>query len=60
MMMSCKEATRAISDGLDRPLGRAERLKLRVHLFLCHYCTDFFKQTRFMRRAAQAAARRNG
>jgi len=58
MKMSCKEATRAISDGLDRKLGMAERLKLRAHLFICHYCTDFFTQTRFLRKAARQAAER--
>jgi hypothetical protein len=58
MKMSCKEATRAISDGLDRHLGLAERMKLRIHLFICHYCNDFAKQTRFMRVVAKAARRR--
>jgi hypothetical protein len=56
--MSCKEATRVISDGLDRDLHLAERLGLRLHLFICHYCNNFSRQTQFMRRAAQEARKR--
>ncbi|MBV8467511.1 MAG: zf-HC2 domain-containing protein [Burkholderiales bacterium] len=58
MKMSCKEATYAISDRLDRKLGPIEWLKLRTHLFICHYCRDFAKQTQFMRVMVRAARRR--
>ncbi|QNM97084.1 zf-HC2 domain-containing protein [Chitinimonas koreensis] len=56
--MNCKEASHLISDGLDRRLGLAERFRLRAHLLICHYCSAFFRQTRFMRRAARLAASR--
>lgn len=59
MNMTCKEATRAISDGLDRQLGLGERIKLRIHLFICHYCSDFLRQTRFLRRVARMSAQRH-
>lgn len=56
MLMNCKDATRAISDGLDRHLSTSDRVKLRVHLFICHYCRNFVRQTRFLRRAASLHA----
>ena len=58
-MMNCKQATRMVSEGLDRKLALSERLALRVHLFLCERCTHFARQSRFLRQAAQAAARRD-
>ena len=51
MMLSCKEVTRLVSQGLDRRLGWFERLRLRVHLAICEGCTNFKKQMDFLRRA---------
>ena len=57
-MMKCNEAARAISDGLDRKLNMVTRMQLRMHLFICDYCSDFFTQSRFLRRAAKQDAAR--
>jgi hypothetical protein len=51
MMLSCKEVTRLVSQGLDRRLGFFERLRLRVHLRICDGCTNFKKQMDFLRQA---------
>ena len=51
MMLSCKEATRLVSQGLDRRLGFAERLGLRLHLLICDGCTNFSRQMAFLRKA---------
>jgi Putative zinc-finger len=51
MMLSCKEVTRMVSQGLDRRLGVFERLRLRVHLWICDGCTNFKKQMDFLRQA---------
>ena len=53
MMLSCKEVTRLVSQGLDRRLGFGERLRLRVHLAICDGCANFRKQMDFLRRAVQ-------
>jgi hypothetical protein len=53
MMLSCKEVSRLVSQGLDRRLGFAERLRLRVHLAICDGCTNFKKQVDFLRKAAK-------
>ena len=53
MMLSCKEVTRLVSQGLDRRLAWSERLRLRVHLAICDGCSNFRKQIDFLRRAVQ-------
>ena len=59
MMLSCKEVTRLVSQGLDRRLGFAERVRLRLHLAICDGCTNFKKQTAFLREAVRRLGSRN-
>ena len=58
MMLTCKEAARLVSQGLDRRLGLAERLALRLHLLVCDGCTNFRKQVAFLRGALSRLADR--
>ena len=58
MMLSCKEATQLVSQGLDRRLGFLERVTLRLHLLICDGCTHFHKQTAFLRKAMKRLAER--
>jgi hypothetical protein len=51
MILRCKEAASLVSQGLDRRLGLAERLALRLHLFVCEGCANFSKQAAFLRNA---------
>ena len=53
MMLSCKDVTRLVSQGLDRRLGFGEWLRLRLHLAICDGCANFRKQMDFLRRAVQ-------
>jgi len=39
MKLTCKDASRLISEGLDRKLGLAQRTALRLHLAVCDACT---------------------
>lgn len=48
---SCKEVSHLVSQGLDRELGLAERLRLRAHLAICNGCRNFKRQMEFLRRA---------
>jgi hypothetical protein len=50
-MLSCKEATRLMSQAQDRALTYGERVKLRLHLAACVACTRFSRQLAFMREA---------
>jgi len=58
MKLTCKEASRLVSQGLDRRLGFAERLGLRLHLLICDGCTNFSKQVAFLRKAMARLADR--
>jgi hypothetical protein len=53
MMLSCKEVSHLVSEGLDRRLGWWERARLRLHLAICDGCANFRKQTDFLRRAVR-------
>jgi len=50
-MLSCRRASRRISDGLDRSLSLGERLLLGVHLLGCRPCRRFRRATRWLHRA---------
>ena len=50
-MLSCKEATRLVSQGRDRELALGERIALRVHLAICVGCRIVNRQLSFLRRA---------
>jgi len=50
-LLSCKEATRVVSQAQERSLSAFERWKLRMHLAVCAKCTRFERQIRFMRDA---------
>ena len=51
--LSCREASRLISESKDRDLGLGEKLTLRIHLGLCSACTRFTRQLDFLREAMQ-------
>jgi hypothetical protein len=57
-MLNCKEATRLVSEGLDRRLGWGARLALRLHLVFCEGCSRFSKQVAFLRKAMARLADR--
>lgn len=59
MMMKCKDATHLMSEALDRPLGRAERMRLGLHLLLCGGCRAFRQQMDFLRLATRRFLERN-
>ena len=59
MMLTCREASRLLSEGLDKKLSFADRAALRLHLTLCDACTRVKAQFEFMRRALAAYAGRD-
>lgn len=50
---TCKDATRLMLESQDRSLTSAERLGLRMHLWVCRTCPTFERQALFMRQALQ-------
>lgn len=59
-MLTCKDATRLMSEALDRPLGLHERLSLRLHLLICLGCRNFRRQMDFLRAACQRLTPKSG
>jgi hypothetical protein len=51
MILRCRDVTRLVSQGLDRRLGFAERVRLRLHLAICDGCANFKRQMDFLRLA---------
>lgn len=52
-MLNCKEASALMSQGMDDRLPFGKRLSLRLHLMMCHGCSNFNLQIHFLRQAAQ-------
>jgi hypothetical protein len=55
-IITCKESTRLVSQGLDRELAFGERVALRVHLVICLGCRRAGRQMAFLRRAVRELA----
>jgi len=47
-LISCKEASRAISRMQDRDVSLPLYLRIRLHLLWCEACKRFLQQMRFM------------
>lgn len=56
-MLSCKQASRLVSQSLERKLPYRERVALFLHLMVCDACTLFSRQLRLLRQAIQRIGR---
>ena len=52
-IISCKDASRLVSQLEDAPLSGWQRLVLRLHLSVCAACARFERQMAFLRNAMQ-------
>ena len=57
MNISCKEASRLMSQARDRELSLGERAALQLHLAICRGCRAVNAQFQFLRRAMQRLGR---
>ena len=55
-LLTCRETTRLVSQGLDRDLAFGERVALRVHFAYCTGCRRASRQMAFLRKAMQQLA----
>jgi hypothetical protein len=55
-VLSCKDTTRLVSQGLDRELAFGERVALRLHLAICLGCRRAGSQMRALRKAVRELA----
>lgn len=52
--MKCKQATRLMSETLDRTLAPLEGFQLKLHLVTCIGCRNYRRQIGFLRSACTA------
>lgn len=57
-MMNCKQATSLMSHGQDRQLTLTERLRLKIHLFICSGCDNYSKHLNIIRQAMKNLSER--
>lgn len=48
-MFNCGEVTRLVSESLDRKLPLHQRMGIRIHLFMCKFCSRYRKQLLLMK-----------
>ena len=58
-LLTCRETTRLVSQGLDRELAFGERVALRLHFAMCLGCRRASQQMQFLRRSVQRLSERD-
>ncbi len=49
---NCADMSRLASRSLEQPLSLRMRLKMRLHYLICVWCKRYFKQLKFLHKAA--------
>ena len=52
MVLSCKEASRLMSEGMDKEIAFGRRTALRLHLLICSGCSRVKSHFGFLRATA--------
>lgn len=52
-MLTCRDATRLMSEEQERHLTVGERAAVRMHNLMCRGCSNYRKHIAFIRRAAK-------
>jgi hypothetical protein len=53
---ACQQTVETISQSMERPLTLGERLKLRVHFWICVWCQWYMEHLHLIRDASRAQA----
>ena len=59
-MMNCKQATRLMSEALDRPLSLSENMSLKLHVMMCTGCRNFGQHMHSLRKITRLYAVHDG
>ncbi|MBC8283083.1 MAG: zf-HC2 domain-containing protein [Nitrospinae bacterium] len=51
--MTCKDVYPLISEEMDHPLSFGGRIRLKIHLGICHLCVIYRKQLQVLRNLAK-------
>lgn len=54
-MMSCREVHRIVATDAATTLGWRDRLRLRLHVLMCHHCARYVRQLTALARHARQA-----
>lgn len=52
-MLSCQEASRLVSQSLDRKLTLRQRIELKLHHVICSGCRAFARQLQYIRQTCR-------
>jgi hypothetical protein len=52
-MFNCKEVTTMVSESMDRRLPFFQRMGIRLHLFMCRFCSRFRRQLLLLTKISQ-------
>jgi hypothetical protein len=55
-MFRCQDVSEKISQSMDMPLPIRQRIAIRVHLFMCRYCSRFHRQLLALRKICRTEA----
>ena len=53
---TCQQTVEQISQSMERSLSIRERIRLKLHLWICVWCQWYFEQLHIMRQTARAKA----
>ena len=57
-MLNCRQITERASDYVDGHLPRTTRLQVRMHLFMCRFCSEYLRQLALVIRTLPRLPRR--
>jgi hypothetical protein len=53
---TCQQTVETISQSMERPLSLQERMKVKLHLWICAWCQWYLEQLHLIRDTARAKA----
>lgn len=56
-MLTCKQASKLVSQSLDRQLTLSEKVGLRFHLLICKFCKRFEQQLMLIKKSILASVK---
>lgn len=58
VMPTCEDVTQLVSYSMDQEIPVSDRIRIRVHLWFCRWCSMFQEQLRFIRNLTREGAAR--
>ncbi|MFC1504963.1 zf-HC2 domain-containing protein [Thermodesulfobacteriota bacterium] len=52
-MLSCRDVSQLVSESMDRKLSMSQNIEIKMHLFMCKFCSRFRKQVLSIRQVCR-------